>query len=501
MQTNINMNRYVSINSGLASGQSVKTRELIGNFVTTNPELPTKSMITFTTDTEVGNYFGFESSEYDYAINYFGYVSKSVTKPGKIMFSSYSPSDTNAIAMGGKLSASDLTLIKAVTAGGFTITHAGTSGTIADVDHSGDSDFASVASTLQTKIQALGDGFSTATVTFNAARSRIEITVVGVGSLTLTASVGNELSVLGFEALDSKISNGISAQSPVEAMSLMIQESDNFGSFLFIDGLSIENHVSVAKWNKAQNVMFIYHVSAIEANSVDWSAALVDIGGTCITFNAIPSENKCTLAMAAQAAINYNRINATINFMFIVDGNYTADVTDDTTATQLDKLRINYYGRTQKGGVPYSFYQRGILCGTGNDITSMSEYSNEQWLKSYAQSKHMELLLSSEISADDDGRGKLMGMMLDDGSVISLAKKNGTISIGKNLNQTQKIKVQEMTGDPLAYLQIESTGFWYNVEFIEFVNDSGATENKASYTLIYAKKNVVNKIEGTHALL
>ena len=495
------MNRYVSITSGLASGQTVKTRELIGNFVTTNPELPTQSMITFTTDTEVGNYFGFESSEYNHAVNYFGYVSKNVTKPGKIMFSSYSPSDTNSIAMGGKLDASDLALIKAVTAGGFTITHAGKSGTVADVDHSSDADFSSVASTLQTKIQALGDGFSTATVTFNAARSRIEVTVMGVGTLTLTSSVSNELSVLGFEALDAKISNGIAAQSPVEAMSLMTQESHNFGSFLFIDGLSLDDHVEVAKWNKAQNVMFTYHVPVLEANVVDWSAALIGIGGTAMTLT-IAGELPEVIPMAAMAATNYDRLNATINYMYIQhDAFNTASVTTDTMATQLDKLRINYYGRTQTAGVTYSFYQRGLLCGSGTDIIGMNTYANEQWLKSYAQSKLMELLLATEITANDDGRGKIMAMMLGEGSVVSLAKKNGTISQGKTLNQTQRIKVQEMTGDALAYLQIESAGYWFDVEFIEFVNDSGATEYKASYTLLYSKDDVVNKIEGTHALL
>lgn len=503
MQTNINMNRYVSITSGLASGQSVKTRELIGNFVTTNSELPTQSMITFTTDTEVGDYFGFESLEYKHALSYFGYVSKEITKPTKVMFSSFASSNTNAVAMGGKLVASDLNTIKAVNDGGFTITFDGTEAVIAGLDHSAANDFAEVAATVQAALVAAGAPFDNATAVFNADRSRFDITVQGQGVLTLTSSTGNELNALGFEALDSKISNGITAQTPVEAMSLMIQESNNFGSFIFINGLTIDQHVEVAQWNKAQNVMFTYHVPVSEADAATWSGELIGIGGTALTlWDSSNGEYPYIIPMSAMAATNYDRLNSTINYMFLQHDSFnTALVTTDTLATQLDTLRINYYGRTQTAGVNYSFYQRGLLCGSGTDIIGMNSYANEQWLKSYAQSKLMELMLATKIPANDDGRGKIMAMMLGEGSVVSLAKKNGTISQGKTLNQTQRIKVQDITGDALAYLQIESAGYWFNVEFVEEINQSGATEYKASYTLLYSKDDVVNKIEGTHALL
>lgn len=504
MQTNINMNRYVSITSGLAAGQGVKTRELIGNFVTTSPELPTQSMITFDVSggvNSVGEYFGFTSLEYKHALSYAGYVSKEITKPSKIMYSSFAAADTTAKILGDKLEASDLAKIKAVTAGGFTISLAGTEKAITGIDHSSDADFAAVASALQTKIQAAGDPFDSATVTYNSAMSRLDLDTTALGAIDIKTSVGGELEALGWS--NPRLSNGIEAQTPVEAMSLMIQESNNFGSFMFINGLTLDQSVEVAQWNKSQNVMFTYHVPVESANASDASLALKGVGSTAMTlWDSSNGEYPYIIPMAAMAATNYDRLNSTINYMFLQHDSFvTPLVTTDADATTYDNLRINYYGRTQTAGVTYNFYQRGALCGSGTDITAMNTHANEQWLKSKAQSDLMALMLATKIPANDAGLGKFYAIMQGEGGVIQLSKKNGTISVGRKLNQIQKVKVQDMTGSATAYLQIESTGFWLQAELVSYVDGSGNTEWKISYVLLYAKDDVVNKIEGTHALL
>ncbi|MEM8205524.1 DUF3383 family protein, partial [Morganella morganii] len=66
--------------------------------------------------------------------------------------------------------------------------------------------------------------------------------------------------------------------------------------------------------------------------------------------------------MAVMAATDYDRTNATTNYMFRQLGvTFPAQVTTDQDADRFDKLRVNYYGETAVAGSQIRFYQRGFL--------------------------------------------------------------------------------------------------------------------------------------------
>ena len=86
-------------------------------------------------------------------------------------------------------------------------------------------------------------------------------------------------------------------------------------------------------------------------------------------------------------------------------------------------------------------------------------------------------------------------------SAVNKAKVNGTIIVDKALTTAQQIAVGQITGDPDAWRDVQSKGFWADVVIVQRVPVSGVTEYEAQYTLVYSKGDVVRKVAGSHNLI
>jgi hypothetical protein len=139
------------------------------------------------------------------------------------------------------------------------------------------------------------------------------------------------------------------------------------------------------------------------------------------------------------------------------------------------------------------------MMGLSTDAVDMNTYANEQWLKDAAGSAIMSLLLSMpKVSANEKGRAQLLTVIQ---SVIDTALFNGTIAIGKTLNTIQKLYIGSITGDDLAWHQVQAIGYWVDCVLESYVTVDGRTEWKASYTLMYGKDDVVRSVDGSHILI
>ena len=128
----------------------------------------------------------------------------------------------------------------------------------------------------------------------------------------------------------------------------------------------------------------------------------------------------------------------------------------------------------------------------------MNTYANEQWLKDYAGTLLMNLLLAvTELPANNSGRSSVINVVQE---AVNLAILNGTISVGKTLSATDKIVITEQSGDPNAWYQVQNIGYWLDGQIIED-NTVTPVEYEAQYTLIYSKNDVVRKVEGSHLLV
>lgn len=495
----ISFRRYVDITSGVGAGAAVAQRQLIARLFTTSVEVPTDTVMEFTDLADVATVFQTTSEEYRRAQFYFGFVSKNITRPKRIAFARWADTATPPTVLG--TTHGTLAQLQAITAGAFNIQIGATLHAMTGINLSTATSLSDVAGLIQTAVRTgTGTVFTAATVTYNATRSRFEFVGgdTGDNTITVTAGASNDVAAsLGWLA-GASVSNGSDAQTVTDVLTVTTQTTNNFGSFAFIPALTQDQVVEAATWTDAQNVMFQFHHAVLPADSSAISTAVSSFGGTGLTLESPTATNEYPemLPMAALAAIDFSRPNSTINFMFQQASGLSVTVNTTADANLYDGQRVNYYGNTQTAGQMISFYQRGLLMGTDTDPLDMNTYANEQWLKDRAGQRLMELLLNVKVSANTEGRGQALSVIRP---VIDEALLNGVISVGRTLTSVQQIFITEITNDPLAWQQVQTSGYW--VDAVVQADPQNVGQFIISYTLVYAKDDVVRRVDGSHVLI
>lgn len=502
----ISITRYVDATSGVIGAAVAAQRELVGLRFVTDPRLPVGAIGQAANAAAVIDSFGAASVQAAYASQYFGYVSPApVSKASKLLLAPYANVARPARVYGPKR-AFDLDALKAITAAVFAISIEGVTATTPAFSLASAVTFADVASLVQTAIRGVAlEQFVDALVTYDPVASAFNFTssVAENASISfpVTADPANDVATLfAWRSFDAILSPGSVAQSPLEALRAAESITDSFGTFTYEVPVALADAIEVATYSASLNVKYMYvHVVSM-ANFAAHSEALLGIASVGLVLNVKPMEFKEALPQAIEAAINYNRRNAVVNFMFR-QGPYTApfDVSSDELANVLDLARVNYYGETSSAGQSLAFFQRGTLCGPSTAPLDMNVHANEQWFKSALQADYINLLIAiGSISNDDAGRAAVLGVLI---AKCVLGKFNGTIRVGKPLNTLQQIAVTELTGDPDAWRDVQTNGYWANVQIVEETGPSGVPEYVALYTVVYAKNDVVRKIIGSHNLV
>lgn len=493
----ISFNKYVSITSAVGGSSSVSRRDLIARIFTTNPLVPSNTVLEFTTIEDVANYFGTTSEEYKRSAAYLGWVSKSISKAKKISFFNWAE-ENKAPLIFGATGAQAISTYTPITSGSMTLTIGGEDAALTGLDFSSVASLADVATVVQTAIQAVGGAqFATATVAWNATRQSFDFTGAfnGDEDVEVTGAVAD---TLGWTDTTTIISAGKTLETAEASVIASEEISNNFASIVFVPQLELSDWEAIGAWNTAKNVMYIACVPVSAANASTWSEALISYWGLSLTVTNFADGYPEQIPATILAATDYTRRSASQNYMYQSGFSVTPFVTTTTASNLYDSLRTNYYGRTQTAGNVIDFYQRGVLTGGSTAPVDTNVYANEIWLKDEAAASIMSLLLALRtVSANNQGRGQIGGVIQ---GVVDKALFNGVISAGKSLNIDQKAFVADITGDDLAYIQIQTIGYWYDVAIQDEVVD-GRTEKKAVYTLIYSKDDAIRKVEGTHALI
>lgn len=494
----INSNKYVPITSGVGGAAAVSARELLCRVFTANELVPTGSALKFSDAESVLDYFGSNSEEYKRAALYFGFISKAITSPRNINFVRWAEVATSAKIFGAK--AGTLAELNAISAGDITVTLAGVDGAITP-DFSLAATYADVATELQTKIQALGGGFATATVTYNALKTQFNFNSNGSadGAIATSGDAG-DLGVIGWGS-NAVFSNGVAAQTITEAVSQATELTNDFGSLVFNYDLelTLADKVEIASWNVTRNNEFQYHTTCVIADAQNHFDDLNGFAGTGVTLrDESLDEYPEMLPCALLASQNFGGAAAAANYMYVQDNRLTPTVTTTALSNTLDAIRINYYGQTQEAGSQINFYQRGVLMGGNTSPTSMGVYAGEQWLKADLKAELLSMFLAMPIvAADDSGRAIAFSYLA---ATVAKAITNGTFAQGKKLNNTQIQYINQVSGNETAHREVAGKGYWYDAT-IEQETSGGVTEYYIAYTLIYAKRDAVNSVTGRHILI
>lgn len=509
----ISQDRYVDIKSGVGGGAGVATRQLILRLITQNSLLPVGINQEFTNPDDVGNFFGVQSEEYARAVKYFGFISKSIRSPSRISFVRWAVSATPPVVTGNKTS-KDVAALKAIGAAGtMTVTVDGVDVVVTPIKLDTITTLTDAATAIQTACRASTNAQlkTSSTVTFNTNTNQFVLTggVSGSGYMVpkQTGDAKDISNLIGFLGDGVVTTKGQTADTAVQAIARAEELDNNFGSFAFClnqsPQMTDDDIVAVANWNKAKNNMYMYLIQVTESARDALSAKLIGLGGTGITQMADgkPDDYADQCPAEILAATDYDATKATQNYMFYEFGNRTPAVTSNPGADAADKARTNYIGTTQTAGQKLSFYQRGVLCGTSTDALDMNIYANEMWLKDYIGAQFMSAFMSlPTIPANDEGKAMLLTSLQ---ASVDKAKDNGTISAGKTLNTVQKLYISQITGDPMAWHQVGTNGFWFTVDFLsrQNPNDKNRTEWYAKYLLVYSKDDAIRAVEGQDVLI
>lgn len=503
----ISFRRYVDIVSGVGAGAAVRLRELVGRIFTNNLRLPAGSFLEVTSADDAGAYFGTTSIEYRMAQFYFGFISKNITRANKMSFARWV--DVNvAPRIFGTAQHSTLVQLKAIVAGALNLTMGGATQNIVGLNFSAAVDLAGVAAILQTAIRLNADPqWATATVTFSAQRNAFELTggVAGISPISVNpATAASIASAFGWLPGSAIYAPGAVAQTALDAFTTSHLANDNFGSFTFTPRLTADVWDGILRANDALNVKFMALVPVPDIpTGAGYYAMWAGISGGGLVLSPVAADPTLQeypelAPMALMAATDYNRRNSVQNYMY-QQFTLTPTVQSNADADAADVARINYYGRTQTAGQPIDFFQRGVLLGLPVDPVDMNVYANEMWFKDLVGASIMELLLAlSRVSANATGRSQLIAVIM---AKIDQALFNGTISVGKPMGITQKLYISQLTGDELAWHQVQNIGYWLDCAISSYVTVDGRTEWKALYVLIYSKDDAIRKVEGSHVLI
>jgi hypothetical protein len=497
----IRFSKYISITSGVIGQSSVDDRNFMMRVFIDDPRIPQGSVAEFDLLADVGSFFGVSNAYYARAQQYFSFVSKQTQSPNAIQFARWVTA-AQAPQIYSNTAAKLLATFTAINAGGFTLSLGGVPLVMSAINLSGAADLNAVAALIQTKIRTgVGGVFTAATVTYDALTNRFNFVggATGPSAIAVTDGAQGVAAALGWlSGAGLIISPGAAVEAPEVAFNNSISANDNFGSFVYDPALSQAQALAVSQANYALNEVYLHLLDVTASNAAAWYAAIGAVGGVACTLSPLATEYPEILPGMIFAATDYTRANAAQNYMYQVAGGLTPSVTDNTNANLYDGYAINYYGQTLKNGRSVNFFQDGVLWGGVNDARDIGVYCNEIWLKSAMGTMLINLLLAlTRIPADSTGRRILLS---NSAAVINQAKLNGTIDPGKTLTAQQQAAIYQATNDPLAYVQVQSIGYWLDWSIAPYVTN-GITKYMAQYTLVYGKADSIRKVTGIHDLV
>lgn len=498
----ISMSKYVAITSGVGGAAAAAKKDMIARILTTNVLAPFNKVLEFGNDASaalknVGEYFGTQSDEYIFASKYFGWVSPMITQAKKISFVRWAKTAIAGTII-PTIKVPALASFTGIEDGTMTFVIDGTSYDLTGLDFSEAAALADVATVIQTALRAKDNAQLTAcTVSFVANEGfRFTSGVAGdcIIGYAIKGETGTDVAeLLGWTSNKSPVlSNGSNVETLTDALTRTTDISDNYASLLCLDTLTVAEHVEVAEWTKAQNYRLVYHALCNEGNKTEMADALKGYECVALTYDNV-NTMACFMPACIAAATPYERANGTINFMYRQFDTETPAVTTDVLSQELDGLRINYLGETQKAGKGIAFYQDGFdMSGVQLNVAY-----GEIYLKDSISTACINLQVAApNVPASERGDAQFRSIVIPE---IESCLVNGIITTGKPLSNTQKAYIDTLAGEG-AWRQVQQNGYILISDVVTF-DDNGTTKWKWDYILVYSKGDSLVKVTGSNVLI
>ena len=306
--------------------------------ITNNPLVPAGTAIDFSGGpqaalADIAAYFGTASGEYARALFYFSWVSPNLGQPQAISFWRW-VSAACAPQIFGDDSAISLANLNTITAGTFQLDLNGVTQTLGPINLASAGSLAAVATAIQAAVNAYSAGgtlWTNATVQYNSQTGNFIFTggVAGACTVAVTDGTQNLATALGWTSPfpNTIIAPGAAAEDVPTTLPNMASFSNNFGSFSFIPTISQTQMGQASLWAKSQNVQYRYCQAVNAANAAAISAAVIANGGTDLILSPLSTEFPELCPAIMEAATDYTRRNAVMNYEFKQFAGLTPSVT------------------------------------------------------------------------------------------------------------------------------------------------------------------------------
>lgn len=282
------------------------------------------------------------------------------------------------------------------------------------------------------------------------------------------------------------------ADTPSGILAKVNDITNNFGSFTFLGTFDDTALAGAAGVNSGYDHRYLFCVGKEYTDTAAASTTMAkysDAVGTFVYFGA--DKYGAAIPMAMLASINFGGRDSTICFMFKQIAGEEATIANDTDYESMKEINANFYGLTQTNGTMFAFIQRGYN-SNGEDTGT---YCNEMWLKSSIATSFLDLCLRvNKIPVDTAGMAMVRATILGN---ISTAINNGTILIGKPLDDLDRARIFQYTKDESAADNVIVDGYWLDVVFEKDESDDWI----AKYYLVYAKGDGIRFCDGSHKLV
>ena len=480
----------VAINPRIISAGG-KDLEFNGLVLTKNTLIPMSSpVLTFANADAVGAYFGVESDEYKVASIYFLGYNNSFSKPKHLMFARRVDDAVGAYLRGAKFGG-ELADLKAITDGALTIEIDGTSHSISNVDLSSATSYSSVASLIQTALEAELAG---TTVDYSSLTKAFTIYSPTSGATsTITYASGNLAVALKLRTDDgATISLGSDALTQTQNMALIKEQTQNWVSFTTLYTADDDEHLGLASWASSQGIEYLYVGWTADAkllvqgstNSIADKIKDAEYGATTLVYDNV---DIAVFLLGSIASVNWERYQGTINYAFKhVDG-VSASVTNQTDADLLLNKGVSFMGNFATRNDDFTFFYDAQIFG---DYGYVDAFVNTVWFKNVMQVSVMNGLTNNgRVPYNERGYSLIRAWLQDP---INRAVNNGTIDAGVEMSESQKAQVQNETGKDLSD-EIYTNGYAVIIE------DAGASvrvgRQSPNISVYYTYGGSINHIE------
>ena len=455
----INANRLVSITPRVISGGSADL-ETNGLIITSNTGISADTpAISFTTAKEVGAYFGYESTEYKVASQYFTGVNNQ-TKTIKTVWFGRDLTAVGSAWIKGGLSP-DLATLKAITDGAFNISLNGSDVAITGVDLSACTSLSDVATVIEGK-------FTNATVTYNSVQNKFVITstvtgassTIGYGSAPAS---GTDLSAaLGLtQALGAVLSQGNDALTVAENMEKITTVTRNFVGFTTMTAVAESVAVQYAAWADIDDdYVYFYHSnnSTLLSKSTNTSSTPVTLQAYNTTACIFGDVYDAVFMLAIGASIKWDSANALKTWFAKSASGLNAKVLSDTEAEALESIRCNYIGQFATRNAEFTLLNRGCLSGTQYGFIDV--LYGAIWLRARLQRGLMDCFAgNNRIPYIDNGYGILATFITE---AVDEALGNGVIDVGLRISDSERITIMNEINEDIS-VELLNNGYWFRI--------------------------------------